>query len=599
MSQKLPVASPITVLRYFARGVQKHPWLVAGTLVGPIGLQMAQLAQPWFLREFFNLLIQPAGSVSESAFVRLISIIGSLMAFAWTMRRLRGRAEIHLESRVMQYLTEHAFEGLMRHSHNFFASQFSGTLTRRVTKFRDAFESLYDVFTMTFIPLVFFVGGAAVIISLRNLTLGLVFTVWCAAILWMQFMLARWRQPLREIRSAEDSAVVGALADAITNQSAIALFSGMSFEVARLRQTLDTWGKAIVRSWTADENIWAVQGVLMVGLNIGMLWGSYRYWSQGLLTVGDFVLIQYYIIGTFDQIFNINRDLRRVYDSFADAGEMVGILEMPLEVADPSHPERTGEVRGEVKFVDVDFRYRNAEPILSHFTLAIRPGEKVALVGPSGAGKSTITKLVLRLYDVTHGSVQIDRVDVREFSQDTLREHIAFVPQDPVLFHRTLMENIRYGRRDASDAEVMAAAHKAHCHEFIERLPQKYDTYVGERGVKLSGGERQRIAVARAILKDAPILVLDEATSSLDSESEALIQDALDKLMHGKTVIAIAHRLSTIMHMDRIVVVEGGRIADEGTHSELLARGGLYQKLWNIQAGGFLVEDAIENPDIA
>jgi ABC-type multidrug transport system fused ATPase/permease subunit len=199
--------------------------------------------------------------------------------------------------------------------------------------------------------------------------------------------------------------------------------------------------------------------------------------------------------------------------------------------------------------------------------------------------------LVLRLYDVTQGSVQIDRIDVREIGQDTLRDAIAFVPQDPVLFHRTLMENIRYGRRDASDEEVYAAAREAHCHEFIARLPQGYDTFVGERGVKLSGGERQRIAVARAILKDAPILVLDEATSSLDSESEALIQDALDTLMQGKTVIAIAHRLSTIMHMDRIVVVEGGRIADEGTHDELLARGGLYQKLWNIQAGGFIADE--------
>jgi ATP-binding cassette subfamily B protein len=280
-----------------------------------------------------------------------------------------------------------------------------------------------------------------------------------------------------------------------------------------------------------------------------------------------------------------------VYDAFADAGEMAGILERPLDVADPKTPVKLGIVRGEVSFDDVGFRYQGNQSVISDFSLTIRSGEKVALVGSSGAGKSTITKLLLRLFDVTSGSVKIDGIDVRDMAQDDLRAHIAFVPQDPVLFHRTLMDNIRYGRRDATDEEVIEAARKAHCHEFIERLSKGYETYVGERGVKLSGGERQRIAVARAILKNAPILVLDEATSSLDSESEALIQDALNVLMQGKTVIAIAHRLSTIMHMDRILVIEGGRIADQGTHQELLSREGLYQKLWNIQAGGFLVEE--------
>ncbi len=221
----------------------------------------------------------------------------------------------------------------------------------------------------------------------------------------------------------------------------------------------------------------------------------------------------------------------------------------------------------------------------------IAPGEKIALVGPSGAGKSTITKLLLRLYDINSGAIEIDGQNIAEVTQESLRNAIAFVPQEPVLFHRTLMENIRYGRRDATDAEVIDAAKKAHCHEFIAALPEGYNTYVGERGIKLSGGERQRVAIARAILKDAPILVLDEATSSLDSESEHLIQDALEVLMRGKTVIVIAHRLSTIMKMDRIVVLEGGQVVAEGTHEELLQQGGLYHKLWSIQAGGFIVDE--------
>jgi ABC-type multidrug transport system fused ATPase/permease subunit len=226
--------------------------------------------------------------------------------------------------------------------------------------------------------------------------------------------------------------------------------------------------------------------------------------------------------------------------------------------------------------------------VLKNFNLKIAGGEKIALVGPSGAGKTTVTKLLLRLYDVKGGAIKIDGQNISDITQDSLRDAISFVPQEPVLFHRTLMENIRYGRRGASDEEVLQAARQAHCHEFIERLPEKYNTYVGERGVKLSGGERQRVAIARALLKNSPILVLDEATSSLDSESEALIQDALETLMQGKTVVVIAHRLSTIMKMDRIVVVESGTIAAQGTHLELVKQEGLYRKLWSIQAGGFI-----------
>ncbi|MEK7060158.1 MAG: ATP-binding cassette domain-containing protein, partial [Patescibacteria group bacterium] len=215
-------------------------------------------------------------------------------------------------------------------------------------------------------------------------------------------------------------------------------------------------------------------------------------------------------------------------------------------------------------------------------------GQKIAIVGSSGAGKTTFVRLLMRLFNLTSGQITIDGIDISKISQQNLREQIAFVPQDPVLFHRTLMENIRYGRRDATDEEVLKAAQLAHCDDFIEQLPLKYETYVGERGVKLSGGERQRVAIARAILKNAPILVLDEATSSLDSHSEALIQDALIKLIKGKTTIVIAHRLSTIRQMNRIIVLEKGKIIEDGTHEELLnQKSGLYKKLWDLQAGGF------------
>ena len=245
---------------------------------------------------------------------------------------------------------------------------------------------------------------------------------------------------------------------------------------------------------------------------------------------------------------------------------------------------------GEISFNQVGFKYHSQSSGVQDLSLAIRGGEKVALVGPSGAGKSTLTKLLFRFYDVTHGSITIDGQDIRDITQGSLRQAISLVPQEPVLFHRTILENIRYGRPDATEKDVINAAKKARCHEFISRLPDGYHTFVGERGIKLSGGERQRVAIARAILKNAPILVLDEATSSLDSESEALIQQALTELMEGKTTIVIAHRLSTVMQMDRILVLEGGKVVDEGTHADLIDRDGLYQSLWNIQAGGFTAQ---------
>jgi ABC-type multidrug transport system fused ATPase/permease subunit len=285
--------------------------------------------------------------------------------------------------------------------------------------------------------------------------------------------------------------------------------------------------------------------------------------------------------------------MRRMFTAFADANEMIEIFDTPHSVMDAPNARPLIVDKGQIRLENVSFGFSEERVILRDFNLTVTAGEKIALVGPSGAGKSTVTKLLLRMYDVTSGSIRVDGQNIAEVTQESLRDTISFVPQEPILFHRSLRDNIRYGRPDATDEEVIAAAKKAHCHEFIEGLSEGYETHVGERGVKLSGGERQRVAIARAILKNAPILILDEATSALDSESEALIQDALRVLMEGKTVIVIAHRLSTIMTMDRIVVIEGGKIAAEGTHDELVAnKGGLYQKLWSIQAGGFLDDNS-------
>lgn len=581
------------VFRTYIQEAARHPWMFFMLLGGTLLLQAAELAAPWYLRTFFNTLaVQSPNDETLQALLGILVVIAVIYLLEWLARRIHMYGIIFMDAKVMSHLYNRAFAYLIGHSYRFFTSQFSGTLTRRVGKFAQAFEALFDAVMMQFLPTTLFVIGAVTVLSFQNLTLGLMLGGWVIAFVSFQILIARIRQPLRIKRSEEDSRMTGALSDAISNQNTVMLFSGATHEQRRFSDVVRDWRKATLRAWVSDELTWAVLGLLMVVINIALLYGALIYWRQGLVTIGDFVLIQAYLVTTFDRLISINRDFRRFYDGIADATEMIDIIQTPHEVQNVFGAPEIKVQTGTIAFTQVHFAFTPKHPLLTDFNVHIEGGEKVALVGPSGAGKSTITRLMLRFYDVTGGAISIDGQDIRSVTQESLRDVIAFVPQEPILFHRTLMENIRYGRRDATDEEVREAARQAHCYDFIMATPEGFNTFVGERGIKLSGGERQRVAIARAILKNAPILILDEATSSLDSESEALIQDALTRLMEGKTVVAIAHRLSTVMKMDRIIVIEDGKVATIGTHDELVRHeGGLYKKLWEIQAGGFIKND--------
>lgn len=586
------LASASAVFRAYWRELRRFKGSLALILLGGLIVQSATLVAPLYMRQFFNLL---AGSAPSNETVRLLFgmlfVVTAMWLIEWVGRRIQDTTNAIMEAKVMSNLLTSTFSYLMGHSYNFFVSNFAGSLTHKVSKFGRSFESLFDTIVISFIPTFIFVCGAITVLFIRNHWLGLGLLVWTILFLIFQIYVARLRQPARAASSAADTRVTGSLADAIGNQSTIALFSGTVFEYKLFGEVVETWHKATVRSWLTDNHIWAGIGLFIIIIEGGLLFGAVKLWQQGLVTIGDFVLIQAYLMTVFDRLVSINRELRRFFNSFADAAEMVHILELQHEIKDLPDAKKLAVTDGAIDFKQVEFHFQKETPILAGLSLAIPGRQKVALVGPSGAGKSTITKLLLRFYDVNSGSIEVDGQRISAVTQDSLRNAIAFVPQEPVLFHRTLMENIRYGRRDASDEEVIAAAKAAHCHEFIERLPLKYGTFVGERGIKLSGGERQRVAIARAILKNAPLLVLDEATSSLDSESEMLIQEALATLMQNKTVLVIAHRLSTIMKMDRIIVLEDGTVVADGTHEELLKEGGLYHKLWSIQAGGFIKDD--------
>jgi len=582
----------LPVLRNYTRAVFRYPWLLIGTIVGVMGIELSALVGPLFFKEFIDTLTegQPSDEVVQALLLILVGYLG-VMLTGWAFRRLQMHSILRIEANVPADLMRQAFKYLTGHAYEFFINNFAGSLTRKVNRYGRSFEQVIDGILLSIFPTALFAGGVVIILFTRNHWLGLGVLVWTILFVGLQILMTRWRYRYKLERAAADSKLTGALSDSIGNQSSVTFYAAEKHEQGIFGNIVEVWRSATRRSWDADMFNYAVQGLLSIVVELGLLVGAVFLWQEGHITIGDFVLIQVYILSLIERIWGIGSTIRRLYDSFADAYEMVEILETPHAVQDLPSTAKLSATSPNISFTGVSFWFDENRPILKDLSLSIAAREKVALVGPSGAGKSTITKLLLRLYDTKEGEIRIGDQSIREVTQESLRSAISFVPQEPALFHRTLKENIAYGRPDASFEEIIEAAKKAHCHEFIETLPEGYETYVGERGVKLSGGERQRVAIARAIVKDAPILVLDEATSSLDSESEALIQDALKVLMEGKTVVVIAHRLSTIMRMDRIVVIEDGEIAATGTHADLLNQeGGLYKKLWDIQAGSFLTQ---------
>ncbi len=569
---------------------RQYPWTIVAFLLFVFGLMGLQVLTPLLYKRLIDTAIAADGPTPDvlKVLFSILTTIAMVKGGSWICRRTRGLLMVRIETRVMADLARTAFEALMQHSYRFFSDNFAGTLVRRVNKFVGAFETVADQIGFNILPSLLIIVGSLYVLAQRDVLLSV--TLLAGVVLFFTFsiMAGVWKQKYEIIRNERDSEATGLIADAIGNASTIKLFSGYSYEFALFGRINELLRRTRLFTWVLHEGVAAVQSALLYLTEIGMIAVALILWQRGVLTVGDFVLIQLYLVAIFDRIMDFERVLKRLFESFADAAEMVEILDTPYEIKDVHGAKPLVVKQAGITFDNVTFAFNDTRAVLDRFNLAIRPGEKVALVGSSGAGKTTITRLLLRFYDIDAGTISIDGQDISKATLETLWDSVALVPQEPVLFHRTLKENILYGRRDASDAEVIEAAKRAHCHEFIATLPSGYDTYVGERGVKLSGGERQRVAIARAILKDAPILILDEATSSLDSESESLIQDALHELMREKTVIAIAHRLSTIKEMDRILVIEDGKVAAEGRHDELLGQKGIYQKLWDIQAGKFL-----------
>ena len=514
-----------------------------------------------------------------------------ILALVSLVQQVYFRVWMYFAAEVMQAMVMDGFRALQRFSADWHANAFAGATVRKVTRGMWAYDNFADVTVVQLGPALVLLVALSVSMFLREPMMGLYFatsvTLFVGVSVWMSLT---WVAPTNRLSNDADTRMGGVLADSITCNSVVKTFGAEAREDRLLHDVSSDWQHRACAAWTRSMDPVAVQSVLIIAMLGGLLAIVLSRAADSASALGDivYVITAYFIVNGY--LREIGWEVRSLQRAVNELDDLVRIQKTPPQVANrPGAPDFQSGA-GEIHFRDVRFTYANQpEAIFDSFSVEIAAGEKVALVGESGSGKSTFLKLLQRFYDVEEGRIVVDGQDIAAVTQESLRRCIALVPQEPILFHRSLMENIAYGRPEASMDEVIAASRKAHAHDFICRLTAGYDTLVGERGVKLSGGERQRVAIARAILADAPILILDEATSSLDSITEYLIQDAVANLLRGRTAIVVAHRLSTVRGVDRILVFDNGRIAEEGNHAELMARpGGLYRRLFDMQSLGFV-----------
>ena len=501
---------------------------------------------------------------------------------------------IQLRPALKRHIVRTLMDLMMDHSHGFYQRQFAGGLTTRIIDIAkgipDILRIVIDRLMACFLMLLFALYNISRIDIKFTIALG----VWVFVFLGISIILVFRNQYLAYNVADARAGVTGSIVDILTNMTSVRFFAGKNFENAYLaRLTGDCLEKEQRRDWFFLK-LHALQGGSFLLFQAVCFWWLLDGLVSKTVTPGDFSLVLTLNLYIIENFWNIAKDMREFWEKMGDIVQGLAIIQASLEIQDRPDAQELVVSKGEIVFENVQFHYHDAESLFEHKAVVIKSGEKVGLVGYSGSGKSTFVNLILRLFDVTAGKIMIDGQDIRDVTQDSLHKAIGMIPQDPSLFHRSLVDNISYGYPGADNQEVIAAARRAHAHEFIVTLSQGYDTQVGERGVRLSGGQRQRIVIARAILKNAPILILDEATSQLDSVTESQIQDSLLDLMENKTTLIVAHRLSTLLHMDRILVFDQGSIVEDGSHEVLLAKNGLYKKLWEAQVGGFLIDNGHE-----
>jgi ATP-binding cassette subfamily B protein len=567
-------ASPLGFLWHYVR---RHAWGHAIVFLSVLVAVVCAVATQYGLKHLIDIV--SAGPAHDGGIWWAFALLCVLVAADNLLWRVGGWAAAYTFVAVTGDIRRDLFAHLSGHSPSYFAERLPGALASRITATANAAFITANTGSWNVLPPCVGVVCAIIFIGFVNPTMAGALVGVAAGLGALIFHLARRGTPLHRSFASKAAAVDGELVDVIGNMGVVRAFGATFREQKRIGATIGVEMGARRASLLYLERLRLIHAVITAVLIAGVVAWGILLWQQGQATVGDLVLITALSFG----ILHSTRDLAV---ALVDLTQHLARLEEAIASLLTEHelPDRPGATAllpgaGQVVFDHVRFAYPGRAAVLREFDLSIQPGQRVGLVGYSGAGKSTVLALLQRFYDVERGRVLIDGQDIRDVTQDSLRATMAIVPQDISLFHRTVLENIRYARPEAPEADVLAAAEMANCREFIEALPDGFATMVGDRGVKLSGGQRQRLAIARALLKDAPILLLDEATSALDSESERAIQDALDRLMHGRTVIAIAHRLSTLKRFDRIIVMDHGRIIDDGSPDVLAARPGPYREL--------------------
>jgi ATP-binding cassette subfamily B protein len=586
--------SVMLALRYYRRELTRLWRFTLPAMLGPAlgNIGIAYLA-PLLVAQLVTRISNNAHLTLGSAFPYVLGFTGILL-FSEVLWRIGMHYLNRLDALGIEHLYVVGLDELFAKDSAFFHDNFAGSLTKRVLSFASRFEQTADTLVFevvgNFVPLAF---GSVVLWHydpwLVIVLLGMIAVTALAVV-----PIIRRRQALVDLREAAIARVAGHVADSLTNMDTIRAFAAEDREAAEHRSRVAQAKRLSLRSWDYSnlrvDTLIAPMSVLTIGVGL-LLAVTLATRGQGVAAI--VVVFSYYSNAT-RIMFEFSRIYRNLESSMTEAAQFTALLRTRPTVLDPVAPQPLRSRSTEVRFERVTFGYDGGEPLFDELDLAVPGGSRIGLVGRSGGGKSTLTKLLLRMTDIEAGRILVGGQDIRDLRQADLRSQIAYVPQDPAMFHRSLRENIAFARPGATEAEIRRAAEAAHVAEFVDGLSDGYDTMVGERGVKLSGGQRQRVALARAILRDAPILLLDEATSALDSESEILIQEALWRLMEGRTALVVAHRLSTVAGMDRLVVLDRGRIVEQGTHHELLATKGAYAKLWQHQSGGFLTETPAE-----
>lgn len=582
--------------RFLMNALLPLRWLLVGRFIFASTWPLSITVEPYIVKLIINNIeASTGGSIFSILLIPLALFLG------WEVvknlgYRLHDIVSLLIKVRIKKGLTEKLMFRMLDHSHSLYQDNLAGGLANRIKDVRYGTPKLIEIFVDQFWGA--FIATAIGMITLWQLHIGfaMALIVWCLVFVFISQKMGRKGKKLSEDNAEAKTHLVGNIVDTLINMMNVRLFAGKKQETKKLYHLLDNTVEAESKQGWFFIRIFTLQGVSFTIYQICCFFALMYGYKEGFITTGDFALVLYINLGIMDSLWMATEKVMEFAENAGNVSQGLKIALSPLEITDQPDATELKFDKGAIEFKEVSFKYQEEGQLFKKQSIAIQPGQKVGLVGYSGGGKSTFVNLILRLFDLDAGQILIDGQDIKTVTQTSLHQAIGMIPQDPTLFHRSLLENIRYGKATATNEEVIAAAQKAHANEFIEALPSRYDTLVGERGFKISGGQRQRIAIARAILKNAPILILDEATSQLDSLTESAIQESLWELIKNKTTLIIAHRLSTLQQMDRILVFDQGSIVQDGNHTTLMAQPGLYQQLWNEQVGGFLLEKQPDNP---